>query len=189
MDKKYLCAKPEIDRAAVDRPRTRELSCVDGPTKRRNSKTARGGNSLEMAGCTFTEGLPQPPQERKAHSHSDAIAENIGSRRTQTKELVALYDLDGVRAALGMRPKPIVSYENEVFYDETPPDDTEHQARLGSILAQGDKGRWRYAVGPDEGFEDSLVKLSGRAPHLERTERSHSDEHARRQELGRSESF
>jgi len=73
---------------------------------------------------------------------------------------VALYDLDDIRAALGLRPASS-DWPSEVFGS-----DSEHQSRLSAILKDGERGRWRHALGPTDDSEAAIVALVERAPHF-----------------------
>jgi ATP-dependent Lon protease len=82
-----------------------------------------------------------------------------------TRTSVALYDLDNVRAALSLPA------DEPDGYGEMPPDeymarDNEHQSRLSAILARGERGRWRYALGPAADAEAAVISLLGCAPHF-----------------------
>lgn len=79
---------------------------------------------------------------------------------------VGLYAIDAVRAALGLEP---IAERHEPDGWSGEPEylgETEHQTRLAALLAKGEPGRWRRAVGPPLGAIAAIDDLEARAPHL-----------------------
>lgn len=81
---------------------------------------------------------------------------------------VPLYRTGDVRDALGLALGCDPSAWDVSV--EPPPrvaEDTEHQARLRSVLAKGEDGRWRDLAGPTPHVLERLRELGTRAPHLD----------------------
>jgi ATP-dependent Lon protease len=76
---------------------------------------------------------------------------------------VALYDLDKVKAALGMPQESVRGHVDWAFQSAQ---DSEHQAFLTNLIARGEKRRWRHALGPPREAELSISALIAKAPHF-----------------------
>jgi ATP-dependent Lon protease len=74
---------------------------------------------------------------------------------------IPLYSLDEVRAVLGTQDDA-----GAIEFGLETPRETEHQSRLSDILARGESGRWRDAVGPASSAEAEIALLETRAPHF-----------------------
>ena len=138
-----------------------------GPRKRAligkvaSDERGESGKSPMVEATTSPVGLAEPESRATATA---AKLETISA-----DEAVALYSLEGVRASLAMRrrrPAHSGARFDAGGGEEAPPADTEHQVRLGEILADGEDGRWRRAIGPDAGSEEAVRQIAGRAPHF-----------------------
>lgn len=74
---------------------------------------------------------------------------------------VALYQVDDVRASLGLSRRARPGWADEDGYGPAAARDTEHQCRLADILEEGEPGRWRHALGPAPG---TVAALAMRVP-------------------------
>jgi len=74
----------------------------------------------------------------------------------------ALYDLDDIRAVLGMARKTGLAKWETMEISEN----TDHQEHLVAILHRGETARWRHALGPTDEAERAIAALVGRAPHF-----------------------
>ena len=79
-------------------------------------------------------------------------------------ERFPLYDLSDLEAAIGIQEP---DFEGDTFLPNERDRDAEHQSRLRAILARGENGRWRTALGPAAESPDALLDLARRAPHFE----------------------
>ncbi len=83
---------------------------------------------------------------------------------------LSLYETNDVRAALGLAlgyGPPVRDGAWDGDLPERVAEDTEHQARLRSILSAGEGGRWRDLAYPGRDTSDRILALGARAPHLD----------------------